>query len=165
MAPAHQLTMSDTPSLTSSDHGSDSSSSSSTSENFRQAVVKLIDSKLTTQKLHETAIGHLTVLRGHPKHNVPEWLSKLLGSGRNQGKEFTLEGLLQQMYSHAPSEHAQRYVASAVCSCNHELENDSDGQEQLAIKLEDLATTWMAYLFWPCQSCSFFFSFQRVGSI
>ncbi len=124
-------------------HANDSSYGiSSTSQKFRQAVDDLIDSELTTKELHEVAMKNLTMLPDFPEHNVPEWLSLLLRSDRHQGKQFTLEGLLQQMYNSAPSESAtRRYVAAAICSCANELVDDNNRAVQLANNLQDLATT------------------------
>lgn len=53
----------------------------------------------------------------------------------------------------------KRYVAAAVCACaseaaNRNMDQDGDGEDTknmaLATALQGLASTWAAYLLWPC---------------
>ena len=52
----------------------------------------------------------------------------------------------------------RRYVSATICACASEVAGGSSGDsaaaaDELARALEGVATTWVAYMLWPCELC------------
>ena len=108
----------------------------------------------------------------HAIQNEPAWVSRLneLAALERRpislDKRYTTAKMLRAMYDAAdacglpPS--AQRYVSAAIyVSTLDARESAQDESERarrgrLATALERLATLWVAYMLWPCKSCTRF---------
>ena len=121
---------------------------------------RFTDTYLRTEA--ETALGVLED-PGYELQNKPEWVVRLEGlAGSTQvclKEGYTTSKMLKAMYDSAEScglpPSAQRYVSAAIYAsavrARASSETEPDVRGALANALEQLATTWVAYLLWPCR--------------
>ena len=130
------------------------------------------------ENLYRRAQDHLGVF-DDPRYShldAPHWVTRVWPKTALGGARFTVRNVVKAMYDTAADLGLDRlgpgggqYVAAAICACaadaNSGVESESAGSssvenaEVLAKSLQRLASTWAAFLLWPCM---FSHSFQRV---
>ena len=142
---------------------------------FTQAVDALIqDASLSDDALHTRAHQSLETLadssQSSPTHlpvNGPPW-ARRIQEAIPQYPTFSTLHLLRALYFIADElglVAGKRYVSASICVCaDRAALLNSEGQStdseanlhlHLVEALDDLASTWVAFVLWPCESLSF----------
>ena len=119
----------------------------------------------TMEALWSLAQKHLLVfeMERYAGLDTPNWVRRAISDHAARMpvprvyKTLTVRKLVSAMYTTAEDlglEKGKRYVAAAVCACaiyaNTMDAGDESKNEALAVALQTLASTWAAYLLWPC---------------
>ena len=142
----------------SSDPSTESYGLRSLQPEFKQRVQALIDDlALSEDALYAQAKKHLQVLRDPhvAVHTRPAWIS------RAKRTSYTIERMFTAMFAVADELklHAgRRYVSATICACASEAaggpsRDEAAAADELPRALEGVATTWVAYMLWPCELC------------
>ena len=121
------------------------------------------------ENLYRRAQEHLNVF-DDPRYShldAPHWVARVWPKTALRSTRFTVRNVVKAMYDTAADlgldrlgPGGGRYVAAAICACaadaNSGVESESAGSssvenaEVLAMSLQRLASTWAAFLLWPC---------------
>ena len=140
-------------------------SSRSLSRQFDVAHI-VDDETLSDTVLYEHAQSIMTVLK-KPEYshlNIPHWVLRVEKVTHAKSAEFTIERFFSALYETAnilELQAGRRFVSATIYACAVDVQSnealtsaiDKDGTEaQLAVELSKLASSWIAYLLWPCKS-------------
>ena len=152
---------------------------------FKHETQRLLDDDaLSDDQLYEQARTHIQVFQ-HPPHDIhvePAWVSRAEQVFQTRSREernggYTTEKMLNAMLTAADElglRTGRRYVSAAICACAVEASKPSDlvggspseaavVADRLARALEELATFWVAYMLWPCESHCLFSTTRRAN--
>ena len=132
---------------------------------FTEAVDNLTqDANLTDTTLHSRAQRYLEVFNDASIAQVnlrPAWAERIYEASPHY-HPFSTSSLFNAMYEVADElglVAGRRYVSAAICVCGEHAtradgaaDPESKPQAALVRALHQLSSTWMAFLFWPCES-------------
>ena len=133
---------------------------------FDDAIRRLVENaSLSDDVLHARARTHLDVLRlpHHAHIDVPPWVRRIriFRPAQEPGSDYTSRRLLDAMYQTSDELHllgGKRYVSAAICVCANRVEDmkvpPEEKPRRLAEELSRLASSWVAFMLWPCESRS-----------
>ena len=133
---------------------------------FDQAIQRLIENaSLSDDVLHSRARTHLEVLRlpHFAEIDIPPWVRRirLFRPAREPDSDYTSSRLFDTMYQTSDElrlRGGKRYVSAAICVCAHRVEDmkvpPEEKPRRLAEGLSRLASSWVAFMLWPCESRS-----------
>lgn len=138
------------------------SMSTAFSAEVERATREILASDDKVEELWGRAQTHLRVftMEKYASVDIPDWVRRV--SEHPAHHVLTVQKLITAMYVTADDlglDQGKRYVAAAVCACaseaaNRNMDQDGDGEDTknmaLATALQGLASTWAAYLLWPC---------------
>ena len=133
---------------------------------FEDQVRRLIENaSFSDDVLHSRAQTHLQVLRlpQYADIDVPPWVRRIriFRPAREPDSDYTSSRLFNTMYQTSDQlrlRDGKRYVSAAICVCANRVEDMKGPPEEepkrLAEELSHLASSWVAFMLWPCESKS-----------
>ena len=116
----------------------------------------LSDQDITDDALEQFTLEHLAVFDdpAYQDDNVPQWVRRL--PSRSRITSFSVGKMFMAMSQTARrlGLPGARYVNAAVRACAVFASQEADPRDRckrLAMGLSNLATSWVAYLLWPCE--------------
>lgn len=125
--------------------------------NAVREILESQEDRHSVENLYAQAQKHLKIFDNelYASLDIPEWVSRVSSHTALQPiyRGFTVRKLVDTMYRTAEDlglEDGKKYVMAAVCSCAVEARDAEDRKLDLAERIQRLASTWAAFLLWPC---------------